>query len=107
MPPDQTKIERQGPPPADATAFKAISWNVDGIRAAGRKERVLKLLEDESPDLLCIQETKVGNLSNLSNQPYPAMCTALHRIVCVCTQFSYARCTANTTVQMEELADEM
>ena len=59
VPPPQTKLAPTSPPPADAATFKAISWNVDGIRAAGRRERVIKLLEDERPDILCIQETKV------------------------------------------------
>lgn len=36
---------------------KLISWNVNGVRAAVRKG-FLDWLEQESPDILCIQETK-------------------------------------------------
>jgi len=34
-----------------------LSWNVNGIRAAGRKG-FLEWLHSESPDILCVQETK-------------------------------------------------
>tara|TARA_B100001250_G_C19575156_1_gene689408 strand:+ start:74 stop:838 length:765 start_codon:yes stop_codon:yes gene_type:complete len=37
--------------------MKLISWNVNGIRAAVRKG-FLDWLESESPDILCIQESK-------------------------------------------------
>ncbi len=37
--------------------MKLISWNVNGIRAAMRKG-FLEWLEKESPDVLCLQETK-------------------------------------------------
>lgn len=37
--------------------MKIISWNVNGIRAAERKG-FLAWLSEESPDILCIQETK-------------------------------------------------
>lgn len=36
---------------------KVISWNVNGIRAAARKG-LLEFLQNESPDMLCLQETK-------------------------------------------------
>eukprot|EP01045_Picozoa_sp_COSAG04_P031125 COSAG04_NODE_5646_length_1541_cov_11.002439_2_plen_292_part_01 len=42
------------PPPA-----QAISWNVDGLRAPGRTEMLEKLVADEAPDLICLQETKL------------------------------------------------
>jgi len=38
--------------------MKLISWNVNGIRAVHRKEIFLKFIEDENPDILCLQETK-------------------------------------------------
>lgn len=34
-----------------------LSWNVNGVRAA-QKKGLLKWLEKENPDILCIQETK-------------------------------------------------
>ena len=37
--------------------MKIISWNVNGIRAAADKG-LLKFIEEESPDFLCLQETK-------------------------------------------------
>lgn len=37
--------------------IKLLSWNVNGIRAV-QKKGFLKWLEAESPDILCIQETK-------------------------------------------------
>lgn len=37
--------------------MKLISWNVNGIRATARKG-FLDWLADESPDVLCLQETK-------------------------------------------------
>lgn len=37
--------------------IKILSWNVNGIRAA-HKKGLLDWLEKESPDMLCLQETK-------------------------------------------------
>ncbi|MFC1679565.1 exodeoxyribonuclease III [Elusimicrobiota bacterium] len=37
--------------------FRVISWNVNGIRAASRKG-LLEWFRKESPDVLCLQETK-------------------------------------------------
>lgn len=39
--------------------MKLISWNVNGLRAVLRKN-FLDYLEQESPDVLCLQETKCG-----------------------------------------------
>ena len=39
--------------------MKIISWNVNGIRAV-QKKGFLDLLERESPDALCVQETKIS-----------------------------------------------
>ncbi len=39
------------------TMTKLISWNVNGIRAAETKG-LYKFLQSESPDILCLQETK-------------------------------------------------
>jgi exodeoxyribonuclease-3 len=38
---------------------KIISWNVNGLRAVLRKN-FLEFLAKESPDILCLQETKAG-----------------------------------------------
>ncbi|RME18270.1 MAG: exodeoxyribonuclease III [Bdellovibrio sp.] len=37
--------------------MKIISWNVNGIRACAKKG-LLKFIEKEDPDILCLQETK-------------------------------------------------
>ena len=37
--------------------MKLLSWNVNGIRAAVKKG-LLEFLEDENPEIICIQETK-------------------------------------------------
>lgn len=47
------------PPPAKP-AFKVVSWNVDGLRAKGRKEMLTKIAAEEKPDLICLQETKLN-----------------------------------------------
>ncbi len=39
-------------------AITLLSWNVNGLRAVHRKKNFLPLLEEASPDVLCIQETK-------------------------------------------------
>ncbi|MBN1643413.1 MAG: exodeoxyribonuclease III [Dehalococcoidales bacterium] len=39
--------------------IKILSWNVNGIRAAARKG-FLEWLDKESPDILCLQETKAS-----------------------------------------------
>ncbi len=51
--------------------LKLLSWNVNGIRAA-EKKGFLNWLEKESPDILCVQETKahVNQLSKELIQPH-------------------------------------
>ncbi|MDQ6985990.1 MAG: exodeoxyribonuclease III [Candidatus Dojkabacteria bacterium] len=39
--------------------MKIVSWNVNGIRAA-LKKGFLEFLENENPDIICIQETKAN-----------------------------------------------
>ncbi len=41
------------------TRIKIASWNINSVRA--RAEIVERLLEEEQPDLLCLQETKADN----------------------------------------------
>jgi exodeoxyribonuclease-3 len=43
--------------PALEVEMKIATWNVNSVRA--REELVLKWMENESPDILCMQETKV------------------------------------------------
>ena len=38
--------------------IKLVSWNVNGIRAIWKKGALQKLIEQESPDILLLQETK-------------------------------------------------
>src|SRR5438045_1932746 len=38
--------------------MKLYSWNVNGIRAALRKETFLPFIKEHQPDILCLQETK-------------------------------------------------
>ena len=38
--------------------MKLISWNVNGLRAVHRKDGFLEFIKKESPDTLCLQETK-------------------------------------------------
>ncbi|MFL5318430.1 MAG: exodeoxyribonuclease III [Myxococcaceae bacterium] len=38
--------------------MKVITWNVNGIRA--REAQALKLVQDEQPDVLCLQEVKAS-----------------------------------------------
>lgn len=38
--------------------MKLYSWNVNGIRAVVRKDLFVPFIQKESPDILCLQETK-------------------------------------------------
>lgn len=38
--------------------MKIYSWNVNGIRAAVRKEQFVPFIKKHQPDILCLQETK-------------------------------------------------
>ena len=46
--------------------LKLLSWNVNGIRAA-QKKGFLEWLEKESPDIICVQETK-AHIEQLSKE---------------------------------------
>ena len=39
------------------SSWKLLSWNVNGVRAVAKKG-FIEWLQDEAPDILCIQETK-------------------------------------------------
>jgi len=38
--------------------IKLYCWNVNGIRAVIRKDRLLPFIQEEKPDIVCLQETK-------------------------------------------------
>lgn len=38
--------------------YSFISWNVNGLRAVLKKGAIQKLIDEKSPDFLCLQETK-------------------------------------------------
>ena len=54
------------------TPIKLISWNVNGIRAA-LKKGLLDFIDSESPDVLCLQETKISTdlVEDFSFEAYP------------------------------------
>ena len=41
--------------------MKIITWNLNSVRA--RHDHLIEILEKESPDFICLQETKVINES--------------------------------------------
>ena len=55
--------------------MRLITWNVNSIRA--RLPRVLELLEQHAPDVVCIQETKVA----ATTFPHEALAVAGYRAV--------------------------
>jgi len=44
---------------AERKTLKVLSWNVDGLRAGGRKEALQAIVEAEKPEVLLLQETKL------------------------------------------------
>ncbi|XP_074023245.1 DNA repair nuclease/redox regulator APEX1-like [Numenius arquata] len=50
---------REVTPGGQRFTLKLTSWNVDGLRAWVRKGG-LKWVQEEAPDVLCLQETKCG-----------------------------------------------
>ena len=54
------------------TSIKLISWNVNGIRAA-LKKGLIDFIDSESPDVLCLQETKISTdlVGDYSFEAYP------------------------------------
>ena len=54
------------------TSIKLISWNVNGIRAVFKKG-LLDFINSESPDVLCLQETKISTdlVGDFSFENYP------------------------------------
>ncbi len=57
--------------------MKLISWNVNGLRAV-LKKNFLDFLDDEKPDVLCLQEIKCG--PNDVEQLWPAHYTTFWKI---------------------------
>ena len=39
--------------------MKLASWNVNGLRAVVKKGELAGFLDDERPDILCLQEVKL------------------------------------------------
>ena len=39
--------------------MKLASWNVNGLRAVIKKGELASFLDDERPDILCLQEVKL------------------------------------------------
>jgi exodeoxyribonuclease-3 len=54
----------------NARTVKIISWNVNGLRAALRKN-FIEYLNRESPDILCVQETKARPEDVIQEWPSP------------------------------------
>jgi exodeoxyribonuclease-3 len=44
--------------------MKIVSWNINGIRAV-MKKNFLEYLEEESPDVLCLQEIKIAEVARI------------------------------------------
>ena len=79
--------------------MKLISWNVNGLRAVLRKN-FLQFLDDEKPDVLCLQETKCT--PDDVEQLWPARytthwCSAEKKGYSGTTTFSHARPLQVTT----------
>jgi exodeoxyribonuclease-3 len=46
--------------------MKIITWNINSVRL--RQGLVLRLLEEQEPDVLCLQETKTLTLVTVNKQ---------------------------------------
>jgi hypothetical protein len=57
---ERTQTPRRACPPEGAS-FRALSWNVAGLRAllSNGTSALKQLVEEERPDLLCLQEHKL------------------------------------------------
>lgn len=57
----------------EKTSFKLVTWNVNSIRI--RLELLKKLVEDENPDVICLQEVKAKKedfpFEEVKNLGYP------------------------------------
>ncbi len=53
------------------TSLRILSWNVNGYRAVWKKGDFQKLLDDEKPDVLCVQETKAWREQLTAEQVSP------------------------------------
>ena len=49
------------PPDVDMSNLQIWSWNVNGIRAILKKNRIQEFFEKANPTILCIQETKIDD----------------------------------------------
>jgi exonuclease III len=51
---------------SDQQQYKKISWNVRGLNSPARQEEVKQVIQIYRPDLVCLQETKMESVSQLS-----------------------------------------
>ena len=59
--PQVTEVDPTPRKPLDDSTpcFKVLSWNVDGLRAPGRREALDSIVKAENPDVFFLQETKL------------------------------------------------
>lgn len=50
--------------------MRIITWNINGIRAVHKKGALKKFVEQESPDILCLQEIKAGTTAIPKDMSY-------------------------------------
>jgi exonuclease III len=51
---------------SDQQQYKKNSWNVRGLNSPARQEEVKQVIQIYRPDLVCLQETKMESVSQLS-----------------------------------------
>jgi hypothetical protein len=47
-----------------AYQYKMLSWNVSGLNSGARQQEVKQTISLINPDLVCIQETKLSDISS-------------------------------------------
>ena len=112
QPKPKVRIERTATvrrePPAGGRAFKAVSYNVAGLRALFRdaeaektKGRVLqRVIQAEDPDLFCLQEHKLQEIHVEDIEPKLAQLLPGYRFhwTCSTTKLGYAGVVAGVKV---------
>lgn len=58
------KLQSGGSMDEQTTNYKYLSWNVRGLNATARQEDVKQVNATSRPDLICLQETKMGMFDN-------------------------------------------
>jgi exodeoxyribonuclease III len=59
LPPGREALRRQAPGAANVGAVRVATWNVNSVKQ--RVPRLLPWLDERQPDVLCLQETKLGD----------------------------------------------